>query len=60
MSHKGGRPKDPIWDSFIITAGKAQCNNCLTLVSKKADRMKSHLTKCLKANKEVIIKSAVH
>ena len=49
MSHKGGRPKDPIWDSFIITAGKAQCNNCLTLVSKKADRMKSHLIKCLKA-----------
>ena len=49
MSNKGGRPKDPIWDSFVITAGKAQCNHCFSMISKKADRMKAHLIKCLKA-----------
>ena len=53
---KGGRPKDPIWDSFLITADKAQCKMCLTLISKKALRMKTHLDKCTKPTGEVIMK----
>ena len=49
--YKGGRPKDPIWELFqIIGDGsnkKAQCKNCLHVMSKKADRMKISCFHCM-------------
>ena len=45
---KGGRPKDPVWGFFQDTGGKTNvhCKRCLALVSKKADRYRTHLKKC--------------
>lgn len=48
---KGGRPKDPIWACFEDSndptdKSKIKCKGCGILVSKKADRLRTHLKKC--------------
>ena len=45
---KGGRPRDPIWTLFEESHEKTKmkCISCHTYVSRKADRMKTHLKKC--------------
>ncbi|KAJ8044922.1 hypothetical protein HOLleu_07813 [Holothuria leucospilota] len=46
--NKGGRPKDPVWDSFESQTGKtvAKCRKCKAEVSAKTKRLKVHMTKC--------------
>ena len=41
-----GRPQDPIWLEFDSTASGERCHHCLQFVSKKAERLKKHLSKC--------------
>ena len=45
---KGGRPRDPIWAGFedSLDKTKVKCKNCHSLVSSKADRLKTHIKKC--------------
>ena len=49
---KGGRPKDPIWSCFEDSnePSKVRCKGCGVPVSKKADRLRTHLKKCSHAN----------
>ena len=53
---KGGKPKDPIWDMYIITQedGKTvtKCMDCNAKVSAKSDRLKAHRSKCPKAKSD--------
>ena len=40
------KPKDPIWEFFIVSRNKAKCRNCNALLSVHATRLKSHKFKC--------------
>ena len=42
MSNKGGRPKDPVRDSFTISGATALCKRCFTSVRSWPCRMKAH------------------
>ena len=47
--NKGGRPKNPVWDSFEnCNDGKSRCLHCRETVSSKSCRMMAHLSKCSK------------
>jgi len=47
------KPKDPVWGFYeVVTEGtksKAMCKACSSIVSAKAERLRTHLQKCSKA-----------
>nr|XP_053646519.1 broad-complex core protein isoforms 1/2/3/4/5-like isoform X2 [Cherax quadricarinatus] len=43
-----GRPKDTVWASFAdLSPTRVQCVRCLMIVSKRCDRVKEHLKRCV-------------
>ena len=40
---KGGRPKKPVWQAFIMQGDKkAQCKQCFHILSAKVERLTAH------------------
>ena len=57
IMHKGGRPRDPIWEQFVLVEegcqSFARCKLCRKQQSGKVYRMKEHYQKCMKTSPAV-------